>query len=1346
MARWKASAPLGAILLWMTVAARGQELCPAFKVIEELPFTDQGKISCEMASAVGRYDSSKCRIPGFDYSGGEAVYKVRLNEGNEVSFSLDVQGTADLVLALVEACGDGRTCVSSSTDFIGPGDEEISAAKYQPGIYYLYVDSVAGACGTYELTVKGINPTPDLVLELSAPQRAIAGTSMTYVLKITNRGKLAATGVEITQTLPEGVTWQSGSGCTGNGRNVVCPVGELQPEAEVRREVKVLVSPGTRGLRTSTVEAKAANQETAPPARDEATTRVDGQIDLSIRMASADAVVAGEQLTYIFTLRNAGPSDATQVKVIDIPSGKEVFSEASSVWACEPVTEDGIAKVICEIPGIPAGGTVTSSIEMAVRSSAVEPLVNRATITAAENEPACRRNRSCGPNSAFIETRVERVTDLGIDKDGPEQPVPVGSVFSYTLTVENRGPSDSTGAVVTDCLPNDLHLEGNSCQRVDQACKTVDDAEGYLVTCAIGLLPFGHRKGVSLEVRTAADRPLSPISNKAIVKAKEEDPDTINDESNEIKTRFKIEADLRLLSKTAKRVDKPGIAESVCAGENILYTIEAVNSGPSNSSGGTIDDTLPEGLTFVSSPDRCTAADDLRTVTCPVPPLAVNAPPYTARIVAVPTGTVAGVINKASVTGKDDDPSPKSESEPVSTTVAPDLAVSLTASKDLVMTGESVIYTVGAVHGGPSEAEDVKVILDLPEPAPASPLPDCSAPPDCNAADCILSLGDVPSGGAGTAADICVQAPSNRGSFLIGASLVKADLCGRTDNDKAKITTTVAEAGDVDLAVTMTADAQAVAVGDLLTYTIKVVNQGPAASPKMTITDELPEGTSPEPVPPGCVSSATMLSCPDLTAPAEVEVKVRVLSGAQTPLENRATVAFAPGAAPIDPDPDDNAATIETPVLPGPLLLPFFEVDGRLEEITTILAVRNLTSGSVDVQYDFLDDPVSLAPHATDTVNLRDETGFARKTGYVAISPGPPSLGGDFVRIDPSAGTASGGRLVAATEMCREWSVRFFKGEPLETSTEFLFFAPGNGAGEPVATGRVFNEKGQFVQDIAIPNTEESFRIKTRDLPLLAGSGSIEWTLRDGLVGHVAAVHREKDKDEVAVPGFCRQPEPAGTPALILPFFKIDPHTTLFATRNETEGPIQAKVSYFSGEGMPAGDSSSFSLAGHETRTVGLREQPLDEVTEGYAQVDLDPPADVSGDFLLIDPLGSRAGGALVRSPQLCRCWDVRFVQDTPSGSKTDLLFYVQGHGTARGTVYGQGGEEQKTVPIPLRASFLLPVSELPPAGLGLTGSGAIAWDLGETAVGYVAALFTEAGAGDGYSVLVPGLCLASCP
>lgn len=143
----------------------GADACPG-AAIASLPFTDPGT-TCDNTNTITNYDSVACELNlDFPYPGPNAIYQITLAAGNSVAFSADLTGsTGDLALFLLGTCGTGSSCIDTSEDAIGPGagPEEITAATYPAGTYFLYIDSYYGAgnpanCGTYTLNVTGTVP------------------------------------------------------------------------------------------------------------------------------------------------------------------------------------------------------------------------------------------------------------------------------------------------------------------------------------------------------------------------------------------------------------------------------------------------------------------------------------------------------------------------------------------------------------------------------------------------------------------------------------------------------------------------------------------------------------------------------------------------------------------------------------------------------------------------------------------------------------------------------------------------------------------------------------------------------------------------------------------------------------------------------------------------------------------------------------------------------------------------------------------------------------------------------------------------------------------------------------
>ena len=116
------------------------------------------------------------------------------------------------------------------------------------------------------------------------------------------------------------------------------------------------------------------------------------------------------------------------------------------------------------------------------------------------------------------------VADLSLTKSDAPDPVTVGQDVTYTLTITNNGPADSTGATVIDNLPAGVVfvLASAGCAEVAGTvkCTLVPLANGASTTVTITVTP------------TAA----GDITNTAAVIGNEPDPDTTNDKDKEVTT------------------------------------------------------------------------------------------------------------------------------------------------------------------------------------------------------------------------------------------------------------------------------------------------------------------------------------------------------------------------------------------------------------------------------------------------------------------------------------------------------------------------------------------------------------------------------------------------------------------------------------------------------------------------------------------------------------------------------------------------------------------------------------------------------------------------------------------
>lgn len=111
-----------------------------------------------------------------------------------------------------------------------------------------------------------------------------------------------------------------------------------------------------------------------------------------IKVDSPDPVVVGNDVTYVLTITNNGPDDATGVMLTDTLPVSATFVSAS------PGCVEAGGVVTCDLGTIASGEFIT--VEIVVTADAVGTLVNQATVQATEFDP------DLANNTATAETTV----------------------------------------------------------------------------------------------------------------------------------------------------------------------------------------------------------------------------------------------------------------------------------------------------------------------------------------------------------------------------------------------------------------------------------------------------------------------------------------------------------------------------------------------------------------------------------------------------------------------------------------------------------------------------------------------------------------------------------------------------------------------------------------------------------------------------------------------------------------------------------------------------------------------------------------------------------------------------
>lgn len=162
-------------------------------------------------------------------------------------------------------------------------------------------------------------------------------------------------------------------------------------------------------------------------------------------------------------------------------------------------------------------------------------------------------------------------------------------------------------------------------------------------------------------------------------------------------------------------VTKTNSPDPVIAGENVTYTISVTNNGVSTANGVTVNDVLPNGLTFISA---ATLTGTWTTPNWSVGTL-INGASASLTIIAkinseVSDGSV--INNTAIVSGTLPDPISANNTATASTIVNAfaDLAIVKTVDNSTPNVGRTVVFTLTASNTGPSNATGVNILDLLP--------------------------------------------------------------------------------------------------------------------------------------------------------------------------------------------------------------------------------------------------------------------------------------------------------------------------------------------------------------------------------------------------------------------------------------------------------------------------------------------------------------------------------------------------------------------------------------------------------------------------------------------------------
>ena len=291
------------------------------------------------------------------------------------------------------------------------------------------------------------------------------GGTLTYQIRVANNGPQTVVGAYFADNKPAQIltwTWTClpdfsstcAAGPTVTGGNFSETINLAAGQGVTYTVVATVVAVPTGNLvNTASITAPGAIPD--PNTVNNTATDTDAAPTADLSVSKTDGITIyplGGTVTYKIVVTNNGPADVTGATLNDPAPGQL----SSWIWTC--VADSGAtctagpsAGVLTDTIGIPAGKKVTYTIVGTVNPAAVGDMINTVVVTA----PAGVPDPIPGNNTA-IDTDLHPTADLEVTKDDMVLTYVAGGTLTYTITVENLGPSDVIGATFTDNIPANI--------------------------------------------------------------------------------------------------------------------------------------------------------------------------------------------------------------------------------------------------------------------------------------------------------------------------------------------------------------------------------------------------------------------------------------------------------------------------------------------------------------------------------------------------------------------------------------------------------------------------------------------------------------------------------------------------------------------------------------------------------------------------------------------------------------------------------------------------------------------------------------------------------------------------
>ena len=532
------------------------------------------------------------------------------------------------------------------------------------------------------------------------------GDTVSFDIEVTNNGSAQATGVSLIDTLPAGITFVSNSVTQGsyNVNTGVFDIGTLAAGASATLTLTGTVDIGQGGTAiTNTTTAATGNQPDPSTAGDdlEETVTVGNVADLvTIKtLDSGDNTPAeGDTVSFAIEVTNNGQAQATGVSLIDnLPTGISFVSSSTTQGSYDSNT--GLFDIGTLDVGDSAILTLTGTVDVGQGGST---LIN-ITTAATGDQPDPSTAGDDLEEAVTIEANSNLVTikTLGSGDSTPAE----GDTVIFEIEIINNSSAQATGVSLIDTLPTGITFVSSSTSQGSY------DSNTGLFTA--GTIAAGGTARLTLTGTVDIGQGGNTITNTTTA-AMGDQPDS-STAGDDLEETIDVEADADLVTvKTLASGDN-----TPAEGDTVSFDIEVTNNGSAQATNVSLIDTLPAGITFVSS-SVTQGSYDANTGVFTINALNAGDSATLTLTGTVDVGQGGNAITNTTTAATGDQPDPNTAGDDLDETVTVEADANLVTVKTLAngnftpTEGGTVIFEIEVTNEGSAQATNVSLIDSLP--------------------------------------------------------------------------------------------------------------------------------------------------------------------------------------------------------------------------------------------------------------------------------------------------------------------------------------------------------------------------------------------------------------------------------------------------------------------------------------------------------------------------------------------------------------------------------------------------------------------------------------------------------